>query len=91
MLGPEEWRSIMDACCGLLEGGRWNRELLTSVIWSAALYGRLDDPSTLRFIQGLRRVVEGPPDALRVVGKDKPLLRTLSQVSGRCSLCLLAT
>jgi hypothetical protein len=81
MLGPEEWRSIMDACCGLLEGGRWDVELITSVIWSAAVYGRLDDPSTLRFIQGLRSLVGGSPDALRVVGKDKPLLRTLTQAS----------
>jgi hypothetical protein len=83
MLGPEEWRSIMEACCGLLEGGGWDVELFTSVIWSAAVYGRLDDPSTLRFIQGLRRLVEGSRDALRVVGKDKPLLRTLKQASAR--------
>jgi hypothetical protein len=83
MLGPEEWRSIMDACCGLLEGGGWDVELLTAVIWSSAVYGRLDDPSTLRFIQGSRRVVEGSRDALRVVGKNKPLLRTLKQASGR--------
>jgi hypothetical protein len=83
MLGPEDWRSDMEACCGLLEGGRWDVELLTSVIWSATLYGQLDDPSTLRFIQGLRRVVEGSRDALRVVGKHKPFLTTLKQASGR--------
>jgi hypothetical protein len=83
MLGPEEWRRIMEACCGLLEGGRRDVELLTSVIWSSAVYGRLDDPSTLRFIQGLWRVVEGSTDALCVVGTDKPLLMALKQASGR--------
>jgi hypothetical protein len=83
MLGPEDWRSIMDACYGLLEGGRWDVELLPAVIWSAAVYGRLDDPSTLSFIQGSRRLVEGSPDALRVVGKHKPLLMVLKQASGR--------
>jgi hypothetical protein len=47
------------------------------------LYGRLDDSLTLRFIQGLRRVVEGSTDALRVLRKDKPLLMALKQASGR--------
>jgi hypothetical protein len=84
MLGPEEWRSIMDACCGLLEGGGWRTELLTSVIWSSAVYGRLDDPSTLRFIQGSRRVVEeGSRDALVAAGKHKDLITALKQVRGR--------
>jgi hypothetical protein len=83
MLGPEEWRSVMAACCGLLEGGRWSVELLTAVIWSSALYGRLDDPSTLMFIQGLRRLVEGSTDARSVAKGHKPLLTTLSQASGR--------
>jgi hypothetical protein len=71
----------MDACCGLLKGGSPTAKLMTWVIWSAAVYGRLDDPSTLRFIQGLRRFVEESPDAC--VGKNKAPVRTLSQASGR--------
>jgi hypothetical protein len=82
MLGHEEWGSIMDACCGLLEGGRWDVRLATSVIWSAALYGQLDDPSTLRFIQGLRRVVEGSRDALLAAKASQPLILLLLQVRG---------
>jgi hypothetical protein len=90
MLGHEDWRSIMDACCGLLEGGGWDVELLTSVIWSAAVYGRLDDPSTLRFIQGSRRVVEGSRDALVAAGKHKDLITALKQVRGRWFTCCLS-
>jgi hypothetical protein len=82
MLGPEEWGSIMEACYGLLEGGGWDVELFTSVIWSAAVYGRLDDPSTLRFIQGLRRLVEGLRDALLAAKASRPLILLLLQVRG---------
>jgi hypothetical protein len=54
-------------------------ELVTSVIWSGAVWGRLEDPSTLDVIKAIRTRAEQSPRLAAPLGTQK-VHQALAQV-----------
>jgi hypothetical protein len=79
-LEAHDWRRLMHALLDMVKGGEVRMEEVTSVIWSGAVWGRLEDPSTLDVIKVIRTRAEeqSPMVAASLVGVS--VHRALAQV-----------
>jgi hypothetical protein len=60
-LETHDWQRLMHALLDMVKGGEVRVEEVTSVIWSGAVWGRLQDPSTLDVIKAIRTRAEQSP------------------------------
>jgi hypothetical protein len=77
---PEEWGCIMGACHKALGSTEEALKLATLVIWAGALYGRLDDPQVVGFIEAYRRLCERSAAAMQAARTSVQLRRTCARV-----------
>jgi hypothetical protein len=60
-LETHDWQRLMHALLDIMRTGDIRVEEVTSVIWSGAVWGRLEDPSMLDVIKAIRTRVEQSP------------------------------
>jgi hypothetical protein len=79
-LETHDWQRLMHALLDIFKTGEVRIEWVTSVIWSGAVWGRLEDPSTLDVIKAIRTRAEeqSPMVAASLVGVS--VHRALAQV-----------
>jgi hypothetical protein len=79
-LSPEEWGCMVRACRKGLRSAKQAVKLATSVISAGAVYGRLDDPQVVGFIEAYGGLVEQSAAAMQAARNHKPLRRACAQV-----------
>jgi hypothetical protein len=55
----------------MFKGGEVRVEAVTSVVWSGAVWGRLEDPSTLDVIKAIRTRAEQSPRFAVLLGTQR--------------------
>jgi hypothetical protein len=78
-LETHDSQRLMHALLDMVKSGEVRVEWVTSVIWSGAVWGRLEDPSTLDVIKAIRTRAEQLP-RLAASLVDVSLHRALTQV-----------
>jgi hypothetical protein len=73
------WQRLMHTLLGLMRAGEVRVEWVTSVIWSGAVWGRLEDPSTLDVIKAIRTRAEKSPRLAASLDTEK-VHQSLAQV-----------
>jgi hypothetical protein len=79
-LETHDWQRLTQALLQVFKGGEVRVEAVTSVIWSGAVWGRLDDPSTLDVIKAIRTRAEEQSPMVAASLVDVSVLRALTQV-----------
>jgi hypothetical protein len=73
-LETHDWQRLKHALSIMFSNGEVRVEAVTSVVWSGAVWGRLDDPSTLDVIKAIRTRAEQSPrlaESLESLGTQK--------------------
>jgi hypothetical protein len=78
-LKAQDWQRLMHALLQVFKGGEVRVEAVTSVIWSGAVWGRLEDPSMLDVIKAIRTHAEQSPRLAAALG-DVSIHQSLAQV-----------
>jgi hypothetical protein len=60
-LETHDWQRLTHALLQVFKGGEVRVEAVTSVVWSGAVWGRLEDPSTLDVVKAVRTRAEQSP------------------------------
>jgi hypothetical protein len=68
-LETHDWQRLMHALLDMFKGGEPRVEAVTSVVWSGAVWGRLEDPSTLDVIKAIRTRAEQSPRLAASLGE----------------------
>jgi acetate kinase len=76
-LETHDWQRLIHALLDMFKSGEVRGEVVTSVIWSGAVWGRLEDPSTLDVIKAIRTRAE---QSTRLAVFDAKLHQALAQV-----------
>jgi hypothetical protein len=78
-VATHDWQRLMHALLQVFKTADVRIEWVTSVVWSGAVWGRLEDPSTLDVIKAIRtRAEQSPRLAASLV--DLSFHRALTQV-----------
>jgi hypothetical protein len=78
-LETHDWQRLSHALLQVLKNGEVRVEAVTSVVWSGAVWGRLEDPSTLDVITAIRTQAEQSPRLAASLGTQK-VHQALAQV-----------
>lgn len=70
----------MDATCGVVLNQTTDVERFTALVWSAAVYDRLHDPSTRHFLKALDELLGRSAEATAALGPNSEFAQALMQV-----------
>jgi hypothetical protein len=78
-LETHDWQRLTQALLQVFKGGEVRVEAVTSVVWSGAVWGRLEDPLMLDVIKAIRTRAEQSPRLAASLGTQK-VHQALAQV-----------